>query len=107
MVQQSTPAATAPVQATPQPQAAQAPDTTALKSVNVYGRGVVGFKPYRVNPGHKHWYPDLAAQKNAEGVASNSHKLAKGGDICYLSDAQYTSFKHKFTPTDDAPANVK
>jgi hypothetical protein len=63
-------------------------------------------KPYKLKPGCTHWVPNPDHDPESESPET-SHLEAKEGDTVYLTDAQFATFKDKFTPVSSASSEVR
>lgn len=62
-------------------------------------------KPYRLMTG-THRVPNPSFDQKSDDPET-SHVLAQEGDIVYLTDDQYKSFKDKFRPTESEGTEIK
>lgn len=64
-------------------------------------------KAYRLKPGKSHRVPNPDYVEGKDDAATESHKIATEGDIVYLNDEQFKSFRDKFTPVSTDSTDVR
>lgn len=64
-------------------------------------------KPYRLKPGKTHRVPNPNYVEGKDDAATESHLIASEGDIVYLNDEQFKSFRDKFAPISTDSTDVR